>query len=357
MRAEAVSERRGGWKQLVLGWPVRVLVLAVVVGLVAWRVDFHPAVIAFRDAGWWNLGAAIIANFLSVVMKGVAWRGVVSGLPALRGVRLRLVDVVSPILVGFLFNTVLAARLGEFVKVLLLRKRLAKRDLEVPVPTLLGSVVAENLATTITWVVVVVGIGIFLPLPRYVWLATLSIGIACLAVVLVAMFKTPRSSMPAWMNTGAMWGRATRALHRLWGAVSEGHKSLRDPHRAAEVAVGGLGSALFQWVGIYFTLRAFGLNSVGWGGAGLLLVTVTLAQVFPILPGNVGVFQTAAAIPLTTTYGIATSTAVAFSVVLQFTEIIIGVALGFVFLLSEGVSFGELRREAEDQESSEPPRQ
>jgi glycosyltransferase 2 family protein len=346
--SDTATQRAPLWRRIVLGWPLRVLVLSLIAGLIAWRVDFRPAVDAFKQQGWWNLGIAVLANFMSVVMKGVAWRGVVQGLEALKGIKLRLVDVVSPILVGFLFNTVLAARLGEFVKVLLLKRRLATRDRDVPVTLLLGTVVAENLATTITWVVVAVGIGAFLPLPRWIWLSTLSIGVAALAIVLVAMLKAPRGPVPGWMNTGTFWARATRTLRRLWGAVSEGNKSLKDPRRAAEVGFGGITSAIFQWVGIFFVLRAFGLSAVGWGGAGLLLITVTLAQVFPVLPANVGIFQAAVVTPLIATYDVDTATATAFSVVLQFTEIIVGVAIGFIFLMTEGVGFKELRRQAED---------
>ena len=107
---------------------------------------------------------------------------------------------------------------------------------------------------------------------------------------------------------------------------------------------------LAQWTGIYFTLWAFGLERVGWGGAGLLLVTVTLAQAFPVLPGNLVLFQAAAVVPLTASYGVPAAEALAFSVVLQATEAVVGVAVGFLFLIAEGVGFGTLRRQAEEEE-------
>ena len=97
---------------------------------------------------------------------------------------------------------------------------------------------------------------------------------------------------------------------------------------------------------------AFGLERVGWGGAGLLLVTVTLAQAFPVLPGNLVLFQAAAVVPLTASYGVPTADAIAFSIVLQATEVMVGVAIGFVCLLVEGVGFSQLREEAEQEERS-----
>ena len=48
--------------------------------------------------------------------------------------------------------------------------------------------------------------------------------------------------------------------------------------------------------------------------------------------------------------------ALAFSVVLQATEAVVGVAVGFLFLVAEGVGFGALRRQAEEEERrSRPP--
>ena len=88
------------------------------------------------------------------------------------------------------------------------------------------------------------------------------------------------------------------------------------------------------------------------GGAGLLLVTITLAQSFPILPGNLVVFQAAAVVPLTASYGVGAADALAFSIVLQATEMFVGVLVGFIFLLFEGVSFKQLRREAEEEEEA-----
>ena len=113
-----------------------------------------------------------------------------------------------------------------------------------------------------------------------------------------------------------------------------------------------LATWLCQWAGIYFTLEAFGLGRVGWGGAGLLLVTITLAQAFPVLPGNLLVFQAAAVVPLSASYGVSATEALAFSVVLQGTEALVGVAVGFLFLLAEGVGFNQLRHQAEEEEEA-----
>jgi uncharacterized membrane protein YbhN (UPF0104 family) len=337
-----------------MAWPAaKLATILVVAGLVAWRVDWGGVSEAFRLERWAFVVLAVSANFASVVFKGWAWKGVVDGLPALRR-RTRLRDLLSPLFVGFLFNTVLAARVGEIVKVLLARRRMARRGEAVRTTVLLGTVVAENLVSTITWVAFVFAIGLFLPLPSYAWVTATVLGGVALAILVVALLSSPGRQLPPWLDTGPLWARATRAIARLWGAVRESHLGLRSPRQMSFVAVPSVLTWLAQWAGIYCTLLAFGLDRVGWDGAGLLLVTVTLAQTFPVLPGNLVIFQAAAVLPLTASYGVPTADAIAFSIVLQATEVIVGVAIGFIFLLLEGVGFRELRREAE-LETQAPP--
>ena len=330
---------------------IRIAVIAVISVLVIWRVDWGAVLAAFRVDNIWLLAVAVLANFLSVLLKGLAWKGVVDGLPGLRH-KTRYIDLLSPLMVGFLFNTVLAARVGEIAKVLLARRRLARRGEDLSTTVLLGTVVVENIITTIAWVLLVIAIGLFLPLPSYAWIITAVLGVICLMIVVVALLQNPNRQLPPWLSTGSLWRRATRAFQRLWGAVHESHASLRDPRQIGRVAIPSMGTWLAQWAGIYATLGAFGLGYVGWGGAGLLLVTITLAQSFPILPGNLVVFQAAAVVPLTASYGVGAADALAFSIVLQGTEMAVGVAVGFVFMLFEGVSFKQLRREAEEEEEA-----
>ena len=350
---QARGRRRSAGRRIIV--PVLRAAIVVAVGAVAvWKLNLGEIHRAFQVTSWGLLTVAVVANFASVGFKGLAWKGVVDALPRLKH-RVHYLDLLSPLFIGFLFNTILAARVGEFVKVMLLGRKMERRNGErPPTTTLLGTVVAENLVSTITWVVLVIGIGLFLPLPSYAWFASIALGIGCLAVVVVALLsgRPGHHQLPPWLNTGPLWARATRAVSRMWGAVRESHLGLRDPRQMSVVVGASLATWLAQWVGIYFTLWAFGLESVGWGGAGLLLVTITLAQAFPVLPGNLVVFQAAAVVPLTASYGVSAAEALAFSVVLQATEAVVGVAVGFLCLIIEGVGFGQLRRQAEEEDAA-----
>ena len=53
--------------------------------------------------------------------------------------------MVPAIFIGFLLNTVLFARLGEVARVSVLRRKLIARGVDMPVPTLVGTLVTEQL--------------------------------------------------------------------------------------------------------------------------------------------------------------------------------------------------------------------
>jgi phosphatidylinositol alpha-mannosyltransferase len=111
------------------------------------------------------------------------------------------------------------------------------------------------------------------------------------------------------------------------------------------------GSQLAAWGGqvfaCYAVSRALSLQgSVGFGAAAAVLFGVNVAAAVPLTPSNVGVFQLAVVIVLSTGYGVSTPDAVAYGLVLQAVEFITAVALGVPSLLLEGLRWRDLRFEA-----------
>ena len=78
--------------------------------------------------------------------------------------------------------------------------------------------VAENLVSTITWVGLVVAIGLFLPLPSYAWFASIVLGAGCLAITVVALLSGPGKTLPPWLNTGTAVGAGAAGGARASGA-------------------------------------------------------------------------------------------------------------------------------------------
>ena len=88
-------------------------------------------------------------------------------------------------------------------------------------------------------------------------------------------------------------------------------------------------------------MRAFDIHAP-LPAAGLVLLLMNVATIFPLWPGNIGLLQAAVALPLVQ-YGVAYSTGFAYALVLQVIEMSVGVGVGLIFLAREGLSFATLR--------------
>ena len=148
--------------------------------------------------------------------------------------------------------------------------------------------------------------------------------------------------------------REMDALLHVSRAVRGGHAILAQPR----YMVIGLTTAAVSWlaqiIGIHWTLHAYGMQT-GIGVAGLVFLASTLVGLFPIVPGNVVVFQGATVAALTFATNVSADAALTFSIGLALIEAALGVGLGFFFLSYEGLSLGELRREAAASESRSAP--
>jgi hypothetical protein len=95
-------------------------------------------------------------------------------------------------------------------------------------------------------------------------------------------------------------------------------------------------------------MRAFDIHAP-LAAAALVLLLMNVAILFPLWPGNVGLYQAAVAAPLLS-YGVATSHGLAFGVGLQAIESSVGIGLGMIFLAREGLSYAMLKEMPEPRE-------
>jgi uncharacterized membrane protein YbhN (UPF0104 family) len=277
---------------------------------------------------------AMLANLVSVWLKAAVWGRAVNAVPGAPRTSTR--QLLPSVFIGFLFNTVLVARLGEVARIAVLRRQMKLRGAEVGTAAIAGTLVAEQ---------IVLGAALVL------------IG-AALALTIV--------DMPAWALSslavlGALSGGAVAAgilarrahlslppgVARLAGPardlVTNGLRLIHEPRQLAIALALGAGSWAAQIAGIYWTLDAFGLPHTPAAAAAVFLVS-TLVGLFPLMLGNVGVFQLAVAGVLASSFGVSAASGAAFAIVLQATEVALGAGLGAVFLVAEGLSFTDLRR-------------
>ncbi len=318
------------------------------------KFDLQVVADVFTKANPLYVLAALVANLVSVAAKALTWKAAFDAIPADDGeepVDVGLRDVVPAIFIGFLLNTVLFARLGEVARVSVVRRKLAARGQHVPVPTVVGTLVTEQLLSGVTLIAVLIAVVIYVPVPRAAvnLLAVLSgvvIFIALVAVSIEVYGRLRRRQRPPDDYVERWWHLLGISFTSTVAALRRGQAIFQRPRLLAFGITTATASWIAQMAGIYLTLGAYGIHQ-GLGETAVVFLASNLVQLFPITPGNLGVFQGATATSLTLLYSVPANLALTFSIGLQLIEALLGVGVGFVFLSMEGLSVAELQTQAE----------
>ena len=209
--------------------------------------------------------------------------------------------------------------------------------------TLLGTVFAHRLfdlfpvALLVTWVLLTAKI------PHWAVTSLIIFGLVGFVLLMVGLLFARTGEGRVHDGMGSL-----RALLMM---ARQGLAVLRRP-------VPALGAAMCQFVGwlmqlfaVWAVMEAFNLD-LPLPAAGLVLVLMNVAIIFPLWPGNIGLLQAAVAIPLGQ-YGVPYSTGFAYGLVLQAVEMSVGVGVGLIFLAREGLSLASLKTMEEQQAADE----
>lgn len=324
--------KRGAWALLVV-----VPFLALAVGLVVWRgPDWGAVRDAFTAVSWPWVAAAIGLNLFSVVTRSLSWDTCIRQSVDPPYPRYRL--VFSAFCVGLFANAVLPGRVGELARVVVLRRQMPGRKVTA---TLIGSVFAHRMfdlfptLTLIAWVLVAADI------PKWAYLSlalatTLGIVLFACALLLARVQHREIDSLgPA---------------RQLWARGRQGLAVMREPAAAVKAGAFQYAGWFCQLLAVWSAMRAFQIDEP-LAAAGLVLVLMNVATIFPLWPGNVGLVQIAVATPLVN-YGIAYPHGIAFGIGLQAIEASVGIGIGLVFLAREGLSYATLKQFEEPSEDA-----
>jgi uncharacterized protein (TIRG00374 family) len=318
-----------------------VLTLAAILVLLWWRgPEWGSVGDAFKRVSWNWIAVALGLNLLSVVIRAWAWRTVINqALPRDQQPAFR--RVFAAFSVGLLGNAVLPGRIGELARVAVL-----SRDMERgkgATGRLLGSVFAHRLFDVIPALILTVYVLATARIPRWA-ITSLEIAIvAGIALFLGTILVAGRERRP--LPEGA------RALRKLLAMARLGLNVMREPAAAVAAALLQTAAWVVQLFAVWATMFAFGIEE-DLSAAAVVLLLMNVATIFPLWPGNVGLLQAVIALPLVS-YGVGYSTGIAFGVGLQVLEMSVGVGLGLLFLMREGVSLATLSRMPPDAPESE----
>jgi uncharacterized protein (TIRG00374 family) len=321
-------------KVLRSGWTRAVIVLLAAGGVFAllwWRGPTWSAVgDAFTAVEWHWVAVAVGFNLLSVLLRALAWRTIIVQAfdPPHPGFPL----VFSAFSMGLYANAVLPGRIGELARVAVLDRRMGRKGAWA---LLLGTVFAHRVFDLVAVIVLIVFVASTAQIPS--WAVT---GLTAVVITGVALFTLAVVGARTHRVAGVEEGLG--AVRRIVRLARYGLEVMNKPASAALACLLQILGWTCQLFAVFTAMRAFGIHE-GLPAAGLVLVLMNVATIFPLWPGNVGLVQAAVALPLASSYGVAKGTGIAFGFGLQAIEASVGVGVGLIFLAREGLSFAMLK--------------
>lgn len=305
------------------------------------QADFGRIAGIFRTARYEYVIVSALLVLLTTYVRGVRWSVLTEG-------RLGAVDAFWLFNIGFLFNNVLPARIGEIARAMLTGRRP-----NMHFTSALSSIVVERLFDMVSVVALLVIVLFALPLPTWATSAGAIMGIGASAGI---VFLALASRYPEW-------------------ALEFGSTVMAMVPRISKDSARGFLSPFVDGLGAVSSFRAFGLGMLlsflSWVISGfvswllmlafwdtvpvmvghLAVVAAGMGIAVPAAPGGLGPFEAAIVGVLTAIkYDADISRSYAFA--LHGINIIMTSLLGILGLFREGVSFGQVAREAQQLKGS-----
>jgi glycosyltransferase 2 family protein len=340
-------------------WGRSALVIAAFSAMVAFFIwhgpDWHLVADAFRFVAWEWVVAAIALNLLSVIARAAAWNQVIE--QAVQPPQPPFRAVFSAFGVGLFANAVLPGRIGELARVAVLSRRIEEERRADTWATLLGTVFAHRVFDLFPVLLLIGYVAATAKIPHWA-LASVIVFV----IVAFALFAFALAS--ARHRHRSVLEEAEGGVRRLITMARYGLGVLHAPLPAAFAALLQCLGWLCQLLAVWATMYAFDIHEP-LPAAGLVLLLMNVAMLFPLWPGNVGLVQAAVALPLVS-YGVPYAKGFAFGIGLQAIEMSVGVGIGLLFLAREGLSYAMLKHmpgaeQAEvsrrEEEEEQPPEQ
>lgn len=346
-------------KQFIIGLAISLVFF--ILALIDVKLDQVWA--ALQKANYLALVPALLLYFIGVWLRAVRWRILLR--PILP--RSDLLRVFEVVVIGYMANNVLPARIGELVRayVLSLRENVRKT---ATLATILVERIFDGLVM-IGFAAVAVLIIILLDKASLATSGTEShtlgtlltslstpiiIGAALFlgALILFLALAASRQRMERFLLFLLRFlpGKLHHRAEHLLGSFMDGLGSLRSASSVGAI----LGLSIAAWLfeaGMYYIIGVWGFNLRGAGGGLLpfyvyLLATaaVNLGTLIPQGPGYIGVFEAIAKAVLVGAFGAAPNDALSYVLVLHATLLIPVTLLGFFYMWRQSVSYSDLVR-------------
>jgi phosphatidylinositol alpha-mannosyltransferase len=339
-------ERRGRRRAAVV---LLALLLAGLVAFALTRLNLEHVGHALINADPAWIVLALVLMGLSLVVRSVSWREVLRA--ALPDTAIHWPPVVRATMIGVMTSAVFPGRLGEPMRVVVLSRRLEGPQ-RVVLPVVAGTVISQTLMNLVALAILAVVTLSAVPLlGGHVTGVIVALSIPLVVTLLV--IAGPRLLSLGSLSPSARLRAAALIVERLLRQARRGLVVFARPQHGVPAVAAQLFAWALQWLACYAVLLALHLeHEAGLSAAAAILLAVNVSAVLPATPSNVGVFQAACLVVLAA-YGVPAGSGLAYGIILQAVEVVTALALGVPALLREGLTWGDLRRRAEEAEEEE----
>jgi len=323
------------WLTLLLGLLFTVATLAYALN----GVDFGKLRDQFAQANYLWLVPCFALGCLGMLLRALRWRAILNR-------KMTLGHSFNIMNVGYLFNALLPLRLGEVARAYLSTR------LQPPLSifTTLSTIVVERLTDMLAVVMLFVIAVSMVSVPREVETAARITGIIGVSGLLFLAVLAARRGWAHGLTAFAV--RVLPFLARLNPAtlldrLLDGLAPLATRRGAAEILFWTALSWTTSIIAGYVLMLAF-YPRADWTAALLFIAIASLAIALPAVPGSVGPFEAAIVAGLAAAGFVpegdpnAKATALAFAVVLHVANLLTYASLGYIGLLREKISIGQI---------------
>jgi len=310
------------------------LLTFIFLGLVLWRTNLSELGGALSSANYLYVIPAAFCTLISYILRTIRWRRIL--LPTRSIPARRLFPV---LMIGFMANNVLPARLGEFVRAYSLgQKESISKSLSF------ATIMLERLLDGVTLVVILALISLSVPLQD--WGAEIAY-IACAvflaaAIGVVALLVREDLARRLIFLVLRPWPRATaeRFASRADSFVLGLH-ALRGGRAVVVLLLYSAAIWTVETTMYFLVLRGFNVQldvQTTVLAAALLLVVVNLGIMLPSAPGYIGTFQFFGVLALST-FAIQRELALSITIVAHSIQYVLVTGLGLIFFSQASMSF------------------
>ena len=301
----------------------------VAIALLVAAVDPSRTLAVIRQARLEPLALGVGILAVQVVVRAARWR-LLLGRGGERA-QLPFGLVLRALVIGYLGNAALPARLGEAA-----RASVVSRAADRPFGTVLGTVLLERLVDLVALALLVLVASLFAPVPTLVVaVAAVTLGIGLAGGLVLAVVGQRLGGAATTLPVGLRQRAAAFVRHVLAGAM--------DPGRGVIVTAGVL--SLVAWMldaGLFLTAAASLGISLPVGTAVIIAASGALATALPAAPGYVGTYDLAAA-AVGAGLGLDPATAVALAAVVHVVVLVPIALAGATALVVETLSGRSVR--------------